>query len=1249
MHLIEILSKCAKQHPDKTAFIYLENGETEVNRLTYQALYTQTQAVSAQLKSCTTQGDRILLLFPSGLEFIVNFLGCLYAERVAVPAYPPRKNRTRDRLLAIAADAQPSLVLTTQERIDPIQTQFETTVLNRLSCQAINTSAISNLDLDTSTPELTANTLAFLQYTSGSTGTPKGVMVSHGNILYNQQMIQSAFHHDETTRFVGWLPLFHDMGLIGNILQPLYLGIPSILMSPTAFLQKPVRWLQAISKYRATTSGGPNFAYDLCVDRISPAQKQGLDLSSWTVAFNGAEPIRLETLSRFSDAFAEIGFQADAFYPCYGMAETTLLVSGGDPSQSPIVKQVQKEALQHHQIISSNSSDSIAIVGCGRTTLQQGIKVVDPNSHYPCPIGTVGEIWITGDHVAQGYWNRPTQTQDAFSATLATPSSTPYLRTGDLGFLTETGELFVTGRLKDVIILRGRNYYPQDIERVVEVCHPALRPNCGAAFAVDSCGQERLIVIHEVNRSDLRRLNANEVMRTMRGAIASKFDLQTHHILLLRTNSIFKTSSGKIQRQQCRTAFLNGELNIIAESHLTLPTEFVPWVEQQVDVPWTQDTIQTWLKQQVSKGIGISASQVATDENLDHYGLDSVLSIELVNTIHDTFAVEMTPLTLVTHSTLEHLSQYIFHHLGESDIESLNDDDSPHTIMGLQSSRDLILHSPSQQHRKLSPLTIGQLMSGLEQSRHQAFKSPTVDPLLMAKQLRVTFRALPTQYKNQQIIQFREQLRLKLQVLGVQIIPWEEATRPSTHQLSMPLGWKKSVTVNAVKANINAVIDIEYKPSIRDNLKSLVADTLYQLHTRTAHKNRKLSASKIVQCVSWANKNIRNLENPTHTQEIVLTDFNLTFANQDVPYAQKIPTGINTLLSTFSEIVVGVSDRQLSILNLNLSDTLCSREDLDQFILKSLIPKIYVPILPLPMSRFQIGDFDPNMSTTAKKLVDLGDRLNNTDLLPAGFKINNVVKYQFQKDILNWMVKGRTGVSYGFVAYLEPPIYIGAPSISVEEWERLSPIQPLNAQVIRQNSAGRRYIKLWRHGQVCYQQIPDIWVCSSRSGANKTQLNRAQDVVRIGLTQALEFQLPIGIDPMMIDVKPSYDLHVMLALGLASNLYLPDLVDQGAAMVHFHGYPAANWFQCHEYVAGVEHPSVPCGTYESGIFNFLGIQTIAERCTEDVNLAALVEPDHGVNMIASDLDYLVERLMTGVHQGQIELGGKHLPSLKALC
>ncbi|MDZ7963742.1 MAG: fatty acyl-AMP ligase [Nostoc sp. DedSLP03] len=564
---LDILQYRAIHQSEQIAYTFLINGETESVSLTYQELERKAQAIAVQLQDrVKVPGSRVLLLFPPGLDFITAFFGCLYAGFVAVPAYPPRRNQKMSRLQAIVSDAQTSAALTTTSEL----TSMESQLVRNPQLSAIHWLAIDKIDSDCRSgwqdPTASSDTLAFLQYTSGSTGTPKGVMVSHGNLLHNEQMVKIAYQHTEKTIFVGWLPLFHDMGLIGNVLQPLYLGIPCFLMSPVAFIQKPFRWLQAISRYQATTSGGPNFAYDLCVRQITPEQLASLDLSSWDVAFNGAEPVRADTLERFAATFEPCGFRARAFYPCYGMAETTLFVSGGLKTAPPVVYCVEGAALEQNRVVATvgKQEDARTIVGCGQTWLDQKIAIVNPESLTLCSASQVGEIWVSGPNVAHGYWNRPSETEQTFNAYLADTREGPFLRTGDLGFLQD-GELFITGRLKDVIIIRGRNHYPQDIELTVEQSHPALRPGCGAAFAVEIDDQERLVVVAEVERSHLHKLDVNKVVGDICQAVTHQHELQVYAVVLLKTGSIPKTSSGKIQRHACRTGFLKGSLNVVGD------------------------------------------------------------------------------------------------------------------------------------------------------------------------------------------------------------------------------------------------------------------------------------------------------------------------------------------------------------------------------------------------------------------------------------------------------------------------------------------------------------------------------------------------------------------------------------------------------------------------------------------------------------------------------------------------------------
>jgi acyl-CoA synthetase (AMP-forming)/AMP-acid ligase II len=584
--LVGLLRWRASHQPDRRAYSFLTDGETTVVALTYAQLDQRARAIAAWLQSQDASGTRVLLLYPPGLDYIAAFFGCLYAGVIAVPAYPPRLNRSLARIQAIVADAQATSALTTSALLPRIAATFDHTpdlqALRWLATDSFSAGSAGELaqrDADTSDsladawqePALSGETLAFLQYTSGSTGTPKGVMVSHGNLLGNLEVIRRCYEHTSDSVGVIWLPPYHDMGLIGGILQPLYAGFPVVLMSPTAFLQRPIRWLRAVSRYHATTSGGPNFAYDLCARKITPEQRATLDLSSWDVAFNGAEPIRPETLDRFTAAFAPCGFRRTAFYPCYGLAEATLLVSGGRKADPPVLYTVQRTALeqQRAQPAAADEEDALTLVSNGWTRAGQRLVIANPDSCQACAPGEVGEIWLAGPCIAKGYWNRPEETVETFQAYLTTGEG-PFLRTGDLGFV-HAGELYITGRAKDVIVIRGMNHYPQDIELTVEKSHPSLRPGCGAAFAVEVAGAERLVVAQEV--AGHHRPDVAAVAEAVRQAVFEQHELQVYTVVLIEQGSIPKTSSGKIQRHACRADFLAGTLHVVGSSVIKLLPE----------------------------------------------------------------------------------------------------------------------------------------------------------------------------------------------------------------------------------------------------------------------------------------------------------------------------------------------------------------------------------------------------------------------------------------------------------------------------------------------------------------------------------------------------------------------------------------------------------------------------------------------------------------------------------------------------
>lgn len=562
--LVELLRHRAACQPEDLAYIFLVDGEEEEVSVTYQELDRQARAIGAWLESHVAPGQRALLLYPPGLEFITAFFGCLYAGVVAVPAYPPRRNRSVDRIRTIVNDAEAQVTLTTDQVLNRVAAVVEETEdLKHLTWLA-TCNVGEGIENSWKMPDVQAETLAFLQYTSGSTGSPKGVILNHANLIHNSALIAHLFEHTRTDRGVFWLPSYHDMGLIGGILQPLYVGRPNVLMSPMSFLQKPYRWLSAISRYRGSTSGGPNFAYDLCVRKITPEQRATLDLSCWKVAFNGAEPVRDDTIEAFSKAFAPCGFRRSAFYPCFGLAEATLIVSGGYITEAPVIRAFDSEALNAGRALSVDPQHPSArrLVGCGKAAPDERVVIANPETRAECPPGEIGEIWVSGPSVAQGYWRQADATKQTFQAYLADSGAGPFLRTGDLGFLAD-GELFVAGRIKDLIIVRGVNYYPQDIEFTVARANDRLREESGAVFTIEDGSRQRLVAVQEVERR--HKIDHQVLFADIRRAVMAQHDLPLDAIVLIKAGSIPKTSSGKIQRHACRKGYLEGTLDVVAQ------------------------------------------------------------------------------------------------------------------------------------------------------------------------------------------------------------------------------------------------------------------------------------------------------------------------------------------------------------------------------------------------------------------------------------------------------------------------------------------------------------------------------------------------------------------------------------------------------------------------------------------------------------------------------------------------------------
>lgn len=578
--VVDLLRLRADIAPNRAAYTYLTGGEAEERTLTWHDVDVRARALAAWLGSISGGGERMVLLFPSGLEFVTAFFGCLYAGAVAVPAYPLdplRLERTRARLRFMLDDCRPSRVLATTAYRDAVLSMFDDRrYFDRFEWGLVDTVA-DDLAPAWRPPEIEGRTLAIIQYTSGSIASPKGVLVSHRNVLANEAMIVGAHGYDMETTFVSWVPLAHDWGLINSVVQPAYSGGQSVLMSTDAFLEKPVRWLRAVSSRPAVSSGGPNFAYDLCLRRIAPEECVGLDLAGWRWAGVSAGPVRSETLAAFSSAFRPFGFAASAFYSGYGLAEATLLVADSERFQVPRVLTVDRMSLQKGQIVQRvavDPSTTQSFTTCGTPPVVERVRIVDPETGAVRPDDQVGEVWVAGDNVADGYWNRPEESERTFGGITAEGDG-PFLRTGDLGFFHQ-GELYICGRLKDLIIIRGRNIYPHDIELTAEHSHPAARPGGSVAFAIDAEADERLVVVQERRPAAPGGSGHDaEIADAIRTAIVRVHGLVAD-VVLVEPGTIRKTSSGKLQRNACREAFIARELDI--RYHRTGNTE-VPTVD----------------------------------------------------------------------------------------------------------------------------------------------------------------------------------------------------------------------------------------------------------------------------------------------------------------------------------------------------------------------------------------------------------------------------------------------------------------------------------------------------------------------------------------------------------------------------------------------------------------------------------------------------------------------------------------------
>lgn len=553
--LVALLRGRAERQGDDLCCAFLVDGEHRLATLTYTELDAQARRVASLLAERMAPGSRAVLAYGPGLEFAAAFFGCLYAGVVAVPVVPPLPSRREAGLLhiqRILADCRGEAVLTTAKLLPPSALDP-----GRVRWMATDGPGDARAWQD---PGVDASTVAFLQYSSGSTSDPKGVVVTHANLLANQRAIAWSLGIPDDAVVVTWLPMYHDMGLIGTLLQPIYRGAPCYLLSAHHFLRRPARWLEAISRFRGVMCGAPNFAYDLLVQRVTEEERAHLDLSSWSVAFCGAEPIRAATVRRFQELFAPHGFSPTSLVGCYGLAEATLLVAGARSDDQKVLT-VGRQDLERGVAVAApaGTQGTVELVSCGRVQEEHRVAVVDPETCCRLAPGQVGEIWFAGPSVGQGYWNRRDESAATFAAELAEDPGRPYLRTGDLGFVRD-GQVYVTGRRKDLLIVRGRNVHPHDIEDTAQFSDERLRRGYGTAFAVDTGDEETVALIQETATSQPDELES--LARTVRQAVLETHEVVLAEVFLVPPRSILKTSSGKVRRGASRDALLAGDMTV---------------------------------------------------------------------------------------------------------------------------------------------------------------------------------------------------------------------------------------------------------------------------------------------------------------------------------------------------------------------------------------------------------------------------------------------------------------------------------------------------------------------------------------------------------------------------------------------------------------------------------------------------------------------------------------------------------------
>jgi acyl transferase domain-containing protein/acyl-CoA synthetase (AMP-forming)/AMP-acid ligase II/acyl carrier protein len=712
---VDVVRRHARQRAARIAYTFLPDGESSAQTLTYAQLDARARSLAATLLDHGAVGQPVLVLCPAGLDYVVALVGCFYAGAIAVPAYPPTRvslARTLPRVLAMYEDCRPDVAIVTST-VGAVLASLPERQQALARLRLVLADELCEADLEVQRT-LQPETPALLQYTSGSTARPKGVLLTHAQILANHEMSRASGHMSADDVFMSWLPPYHDMGLIGGILMPLYLGAHAVLMPPEAFIRKPKRWFTAARRHDATILMAPNFAFDLCVRRVPPEERRELDLSSWRLVYNGAEPIHAATLDAFVEAFEPCGFRPDMLYPCYGMAEATLIITGGDPRSAPIVRAYLADELERHRAVHAMSGTAPALrggaasgieahetdsrsagstklrrlVGCGRALLDEQILIVDPDLLCALPPGRVGEIWVKSRSVASGYWHQPELSEQNFRAYTADTREGPFLRTGDLGFF-DRGELFITGRLKDLIIVRGLNHYPQDIERSVQGVHPALVVDAGAAFSIETKDGEQLVIVQEIDKRT--GAHADELLSPIAQALRDQHDIAPVAITLIKRGTLLKTSSGKVQRRATKAAFLAGELQVVAswrpiggiapalrggamsmparsdaprrtgsrEAEPRLRTTPPSQTQTRLGVRRREQLISDWLIDHLATKLRLDAGDIDPGEPLARYGVDSLIAAELTEELERWLGVDLPATISYDNPTITDLARVL--------------------------------------------------------------------------------------------------------------------------------------------------------------------------------------------------------------------------------------------------------------------------------------------------------------------------------------------------------------------------------------------------------------------------------------------------------------------------------------------------------------------------------------------------------------------------------------------------------------